>query len=216
MTRFDLIVFDLDGTLIDSLQDLTTAANHVRTIYTLPLLSLKEMRSFIGNGVKALMALVLPNVSVTQRQHGLQLFLEYYSTHLLDATVLYPGISTVISGCRHGTMAVLTNKQEVHSRVILKGLGIFDDFALVWGSDTMNIRKPAPDALIAMMSKLGVAPNKTVLIGDGVNDVLCAQSAGVHSIAVGYGYGEYDSLIQLHPDLFVEHPQELMEAVCFG
>ncbi|MGA2090255.1 MAG: HAD-IA family hydrolase [Endomicrobiales bacterium] len=214
MKRFDLMVFDLDGTLIDSLTDLTAAANEVRKTFGQSLLSPSTVRNFIGNGVTALMELVLPDVSPAERQRGLEMFLRYYGDHLLDTTVLYPGIGEVIARHRQCKKAVLTNKQEVHSINILKGLHILNDFVLVWGSDRGLKRKPAPDALTAMMNRLGVTPERTVLIGDGVNDIACAKAAGAYSIAVGYGYSDRERLLALHPDEFVEHAQGLLEIGC--
>lgn len=213
---YDLVVFDLDGTLVDSLDDLTAAANHARSGFGMPPLDAAKVRTFIGNGVTALMALVLPDISEQDRARGLQSFLDYYAVHLLDKTVLYPGIADMLG--RRGTYhrAVLTNKMETHSRSILAGLGVLDAFSLVWGSDTLHVRKPSPDALMAMMRRLNVKPDRTLMIGDGVADIRCARAAGASVIAVGYGYADAERLKELKPDAYYQHPYELLEAPCFG
>lgn len=213
---FDLVVFDLDGTLIDSLDDLTAAANHARAQFSLPSLTAATVRTFIGNGATALMALVLPGLHEKERARGLQAFLDYYAGHLLDKTILYPGIASVLARRGRCTLAVLTNKMETHSRSILAGLGVLDAFTFVWGSDTMHVRKPSPDALMAMMHRLNVAPGRTLMIGDGVADIRCARAAGTSVIAVGYGYSDPERLKELKPDGYYQRPQELLEAPCFG
>lgn len=213
---FDLVVFDLDGTLVDSLDDLTAAANYARAGFAMPPLTPATVRTFIGNGVTALMALVLPDLHEQERARGLQAFLDYYAAHLLDKTILYPGIASVLERRGSCKLAVLTNKMETHSRSILAGLGVLDTFTLVWGSDTLHIRKPSPDALLAMMRRLHVEPGRTLMIGDGVADIRCARAAGVSVIAVGYGYSDPERLKELKPDGFYQRPQELLEAPCFG
>src|ERR1700722_16008045 len=143
----ELLIFDLDGTLIDSKLDLAHAANATRAHMSMPPLENERVYSYVGNGAPVLIRRVLgPDASEAQVQEGLEFFLEYYRDHMLDYTVLYPGVREALGRLRDAGvhMAVLTNKPVGVSRAIVKGLGIGAHFRQVYGGNSFDFKKPHP------------------------------------------------------------------------
>ncbi len=208
--RVSGIIFDLDGTLVDSQNDLASTVNSVRRSYGKPPLSLEVIRSFVGNGVLTLMERALPDEKGGELTRAVEKFKEHYREHLLDTTVPFQGIPGLIKHLKKShTLAVLTNKPEKNAKAILEGLGLIGYFSLVRGGDSFSVKKPHPGPVIEMLHALGLDPAKTVLAGDGVNDILAARAACIRSIAVGYGYTPKAVLENLSPDLFAATVAEL-------
>ena len=207
---YDLFIFDLDGTLVDSQKDLTAAANQVRIVKKLPALTINTIRSFVGNGVRILLERTLPGAAPETIDDAVLRFKAYYADHILDTTALYPGIEKVIKDLKGARLAVLTNKPEQFARDILRGLSIDAYFSVVYGGDTGPKRKPDPAPLVEILNALRVRHERAIMIGDGVNDILAARAAGVRCAAVGYGYTDKEELLKHRPDYFFENPEDIL------
>lgn len=209
MKQVDLLVFDLDGTLIDSVADLADSVNHALTSLDLAPVSLEAVRSYVGDGVAMLMRRALGEHTENHFHPAMQLFRDYYENHLLDKTALYPDVSAMLTYFGTKKKVIATNKAERYTLKIVKGLGIADAFLEVLGEDSTPFKKPDPRLLHRIMEKWGAVPARTVVIGDGPNDVLLAQNAGAISCAFLNGISSREKLLQLRPDMTCESLSEL-------
>jgi phosphoglycolate phosphatase len=179
-----LAVFDLDGTLIDSRLDLCLAVNHALRALGLAERTLAEVTGFIGEGaVRLLERATAPRRDLTER--AIALWREHYEAHLLDNTVLYPGLEDLVSRAAF-PLAVMTNKPGAMARRILEGLGIGQAFVEVVGADEAP-RKPSPDGLRAILGRQGVSSSDAVLVGDSLVDLETARAVPVPFVGVGWG-----------------------------
>ncbi|MFH1369531.1 MAG: HAD-IA family hydrolase [Elusimicrobiota bacterium] len=208
--KFKLLIFDLDGTLIDSQKDLADSVNYVLSCYGKPSVDTVTLRSYIGNGVVSLMERALPFFKGEQLHEAVAVFREHYGQHLLDTTRPYGGIEELLKSSPGVKKAVLTNKPEIFSKKILEGLNLSDCFSLIWGGDTGRSKKPSPEPVLEIIKSLGADLPETILIGDGINDILAAKAAKILSGAVGYGYTDAKELALLKPDYFFRIPADLM------
>ena len=156
MSRFAHLIFDLDGTLVDTKADLAAATNHMLRELSLPLLSVAQVEGFIGLGARVLIERALGQERAALVTDGFALFMDYYNAHLLDRTRPYPGMETLLAAARaQGKfLSVLTNKPEQPTRVILSGLGLSDYFSAVIGGDTLPKRKPDPEGFSCCSKRL--------------------------------------------------------------
>jgi len=181
-----LLVFDLDGTLVDSTDDLAASANAALAALGLPARSREEVRSFVGEGARRLIErAVAPRADLTER--ALELFFEHYSEHLVDATRAYEGVPEVLRALR-APLAVATNKPGRFARRILAHLGLLDAFFAVLGGDEAP-RKPAPALIDRLRGAVAASREATVLVGDSRVDLETASNAGVRFVGVSWGIG---------------------------
>lgn len=185
-----LIIFDLDGTLVDSCLDLATAVNLMRAHFGLPAISLEAIRGYVGNGVKMLVTRALQGTDVDV-DDALKIQIPLYLAHVADQTVLYPGVREGLKSLRDRgyLLAVATNKPAEPCDLILTHLGIFDWFMSVQAAGRAPVLKPAPDMINGIMAAAGVTPANTWVVGDNYTDLEAARRAGVRSVFVTYGYG---------------------------
>ena len=182
MTR--LAIFDLDGTLVDSVEDLAASVNHALGLLGLPRRTLDEIRGFVGEGARVLLErAVAPRADLVEP--ALAAWWRHYEDHCLDRTRPYPGIDALLASA-HRTLAVHTNKPGALARRILDGLGLGSRFALVVGGDEAP-RKPDPAGVRLIQARLGAAPEATVFVGDSLVDLAAARAAGVRYVAVTWG-----------------------------
>jgi phosphoglycolate phosphatase len=204
-----LLIFDLDGTLVDSKKDLTSSVNHVRSTFSLPSLSEQEIAAFIGDGAQMLIHRALGGeASASDVQLGLQLFLAYYREHMLDESVLYPGVSETLGRLSDCRLAVLTNKPIRFSRMMLEGLGILGHFSAVYGGNSFERKKPDPVGVFQILADTGGQLEKTWMIGDSAVDVLTGRNAGATTCGVSWGYAT-DSFKETPPDFLVHQFAEI-------
>lgn len=209
-TPVDLLIFDLDGTLIESKWDIATAVNLTLTDLGLPARSQEEIFSFVGEGVKRLLRQAVGEENEARYEEALHVFRGHYLTHCLDRTAFYPGVEKVLVHFARKLKAVATNKSLEYTTRILEGLGAHH-FAYVVGGDDGFGLKPEPGMLWKAMEVLGAEKDRTVLIGDSTNDIHGGRNAGIRVCAVGYGMGNREKMAACRPDWFIERPEELME-----
>lgn len=192
------VLFDLDGTLVDSLEDLADSVNYMRERFGMAALSTTEVRSMIGKGSRNLVQQALGSDNSEEIELGLRYFLEFNNAHIVDKSRLYPGVREVLEDLdQHEIpLAVVSNKNESLSRLILKSLGIDGYFRTISGGDTFPERKPSPLPLQRVIEQLGVEPGRAVMVGDSINDIQAGRQAGIATIACSWGYGQPDELSQ--------------------
>jgi phosphoglycolate phosphatase len=213
VTRARLVVFDLDGTLIDSSRDLAAAVNRAlqRTAPGVGRLAEDVVRSFIGSGARVLITRSLAQAGVSRSvDEVLPVFLEEYERGLLDATRLYPGTAEALERLRFCPLAVLTNKPGDMSRAILEGLGVADRFFRIYGAGDVDARKPDPAGLRRIAAEAGVEPQAAVMVGDSGIDVQTGRAAGALTAGVTYGF-DTGSFRDDPPDLLVSSLTELAD-----
>jgi len=210
------ILFDLDGTLVDSVPDLAAAVNGVLAELGRPALDFAQVASMVGDGISALVerALAASGVPDTPLRAAVDRFLALYEADPTRLTRPYAGVPAVLdqlaaSGWRLG---VCTNKPEHATRTVLAGLDLERFFAVVLGGDSGPTRKPDPGPLRAALGVIGGTPGKAVMIGDHRNDVVAAQAAGMRVIFARYGYGAA-TLAGLTPDAVIDRFAELPQAL---
>jgi len=173
-----LLIFDLDGTLAETRQDLTTGINLMRAHYGLPSLDMEAVTGYIGDGVRKLVERSLEGADVDVDE-ALALDKKFYAEHMLDETALYPHVEEGLQTLSDNALAVLSNKPGDPTRIILKHLGVDHHFfRMLGGGDFPNL-KPAPDGILALMEESGIAPENTWMIGDHHTDLEVAHNAGV-------------------------------------
>jgi phosphoglycolate phosphatase len=209
----DLLIFDLDGTLIDSRLDLAQAVNATRLHMGMESLANEQVYSYVGNGAPVLVRRALgPGASDADVEKALAFFLEYYRHHDLDHTVLYPGVKESLDRLRDAgkRMAVVTNKPIRMSRHILEGLSVAEHFFQVYGGNSFEQKKPHPRAVEALMQESGIGRDKTLVIGDSSVDVQTARNAGVPCAGVTYGF-QPETLTDLPPEMLFDRMQDLAD-----
>ena len=206
----DLLIFDLDGTLIESKWDIAASVNFTLEELGLPQRPLEEIFGFVGDGVKKLLRLAVGETNRVSFEEALAVFRRHYLAHCLDRTVYYPGVEKVLGYFGDKRKAVATNKSIEYTNVILQGLGP-QYFNFVVGGDNGFGLKPEPGMLLHIMERLNTVPERTVLVGDSTNDINGGHNAGIRVCAVGYGMGNRERMSACQPDWFIERPEELME-----
>jgi phosphoglycolate phosphatase len=209
-TAVDLLIFDLDGTLIESKWDIADSVNLTLRELGVPERSHEEIFSFVGDGVKKLLRLAVGEANQALYDEALRVFRGHYLAHCLDRTRFYPGIEPMLHYFMDKAKAVATNKSIEYTNVILNGLGSHH-FGYVVGGDNGFGLKPDPGMITHIMKQMGAKRDRTVLIGDSTNDINGGHNAGIKVCAVGYGMGNRERMAACNPDWFVERPEELME-----
>lgn len=204
------LIFDLDGTLIDSKQDLIRSVNAMMVETGRELLHEDTVSSYIGHGAPRLVARALGNGATEEEcERALKFFLTHYDEHKLDSTCAYPGVADALEELRKLPMAVLTNKPVRVSRKILEGLGLAKYFRAVYGGNSFETKKPDPLGAKKILEELNAAPAAALLIGDSEVDVQTARNAGTLAAAVNYGFGTHDRAA--YPaDVYVDRLTELV------
>jgi phosphoglycolate phosphatase len=190
-------LFDLDGTLVDSLEDLTDAVNAMLAGFGKRPLGSPDVRCLVGKGSRNLVQRALGTEAPEYIERGLGLFMEFNSAHIADKSRLYPGVRAALDTLAENNirMAIISNKNESLSRLILKSLGIDHFFEAICGGDTFPEMKPSPLPLLRVADCFGVAPGEAVMVGDSINDIQAGRRAGITTIGCIWGYGGPDDLL---------------------
>lgn len=190
------VFFDLDGTLVDSLQDLADAVNHMLATFGRPTLTPPKIRQLIGKGARNLVQRALSTDSPEEIDSGLKVFAEFNELHIADHSCLYPGILDTLRklAANNIRMAVISNKNEALSRLILSALKIDTFFDCIVGGDTFAEMKPSPLPLHNVIATFGIDIKRAIMVGDSINDIQAGNRAGVVTIGCVWGYGTPDEL----------------------
>jgi len=211
MRRIDLFIFDLDGTLVDTKQDLTDAINYVRKRLSLPPLDADTVASYIGDGLRRLLERSLPRSQWGRLEDITPLYMRYYQEHALDHAGLFLGVEETLRHFRSKKLVVISNKPERFIRLVVEGLKIAAYFTLLIGGDSMPSMKPNPASILHALRQLEVPRDRAVIVGDGPTDIEAGHHAKILTCAVTYGYRSKAALLLAKPDFIIEDIRKLKE-----
>jgi len=206
--QIKLIIFDLDGTLVDTSGDITNALNYALKPYGLRDLTVEDTIKMVGEGITRLIEKILENERIQMRDTVIKRFLDYYSEHLVDFSTPYPHVRETLEKLNDYKKAVISNKREYLSTRLLDKLDLLKYFDLVVGSDTTSERKPSAVPVIYVFTKLGVNPDESIIVGDSNYDIEAGKKAGLKTVAVTYGYRERQYLIDA--DYIIDSMKDLL------
>jgi len=213
-----LVIFDLDGTLIDSRLDLVHSVNAALRHIGRPELPEDVIASYVGDGAPILIQRALGGEAVDESlvRKGLEFFLSYYREHKLDHTTVYPGVAEALAAIQNSQngvprkMAVLSNKPVIPSRAIVEALGLGPFFSRVYGGNSFATKKPDPEGVRTLLEEHRTRPDQAVIVGDSHVDIRTGRNAGLHTIGVTYGFAPY-TLEDEPPDVLVDSPGEFAD-----
>ena len=219
-TNKELIIFDLDGTLIDSVPDLASAVNHMLKTLDREPFEEETIRYWVGNGAQVLVKRALSGSSNINEDlnealfhKALDIFLAFYGQHLSNATKTYPHVPATLRALKSEgyRLAIVTNKPYDFVGPILEGLRLDDLFELILGGDSLEKKKPDPSPLLHVCETLNIPLEASVMVGDSKNDILAANAAGMQSIGVTYGYNYGEDIGVYDPSIIINDFSELLE-----
>lgn len=205
----DLLIFDLDGTLVDTRRDLANAVNYALRQLGKNELDLKTLTSYVGDGVRKLLQRALIHSSEAELEMARQHFRHFYFDHLADFSKPYDGIGDMLEHFAGKKKAVLSNKPQEFTDALLQRLEICKYFEMVVGGQENLKLKPDPEAILKILHELNTSSSRAVIIGDGENDILAGKAAGIKTGAAIYGFRPVEKLLALDPDFVIADPLEL-------
>lgn len=213
---FQGVLFDLDGTLVDTRQDITLSVNHTMAGLGRQLLSSEEVTSYIGDGVTELLKSSLKTTDDALIARALGLFRTHYTAHCSDHAVLYPGVKETLQWLGRekrfaGRLGVVTNKPARESDIVLTKLGVRAFFEIVIAGDSLSTRKPSPVPMLEAARALSVSPQNVLMVGDSANDMSAARAAEMPVCAVTYGFRPRAELMAYAPDYVVDNFSQIQE-----
>ena len=211
--NIELIMFDLDGTLVDSLKDIANAGNFTLENFGLMRKSVQEITSYVGEGREHLIEKLLGD-NQNFLKEAISVFGEYYKKHASDNSILYPNVKEILEYFKDKKKAVVSNKnyEEVVSN--LKFLAIYDYFENVTGGNEVEYRKPSPFHLYKTMQILHVNKEKSIMVGDMDIDILAGKNAGILTCAVTYGVSKKEDIIRAEPNFIIDDIGKLRDIIC--
>ena len=199
MKPIRLIIFDLDGTLVDTLEDIAHSVNFTLGRLGRPLLHRDTVRQYVGDGLEMLLTRAL-NGHTDLLEEAKGIYTVHQTKNLVVNSHLYPGVTETLEHFRSLPMAVVTNKTLEFSEPLLEQLGVRPYFGMIIGADSGLPLKPAPDAFLSVMKSLAVPKERTVVVGDGITDIRAGKAAGITTCAVTYGFRSEEELRKADPD----------------
>jgi phosphoglycolate phosphatase len=203
-----LVMFDLDGTLVDSSLDITNALNYAIEPYGLEKLTVEKTIGLVGEGLTRLVEKILGKENTEIMPDVLERFIHYYSEHLSDFTLPYPGVGETLEKLSGYRKAVISNKRESLSRRLLENLALSKYFEIILGSDSVEERKPSPKPILRILTDLSLKPKEAVMVGDSTYDIEAGKAAEVRTIAVSYGYR--DPVLLKGADYIIDRIEEVI------
>jgi len=210
MKQIDLMIFDLDGTLVNSGGDIITSVNHTLKTLDIPKKKPDEIIGFVGDGIQKMIERSLGKDHQNLFNDAIGIFSDYYAKHMLDTTTLCDYVIEVLEHFSEKRKVIITNKRKYFTVEMTDALGISEYFDEIIGADSTDYKKPDPRLLFPRIEKYGTGFDNTVVIGDGVNDIMLAKNAGVLSCALMNGLTHRDILLALNPDFACEGLSELI------
>jgi len=212
---FRTLIFDLDGTLVDTARDVHFCINQARAQMGLPPISLEQAQQSIGPGPNKFVEIVLPPEKRDRLDDFIRIFRGFYLGHLSDHSRPFPGVEGVLTELqRQGfVLVVATNKPRRYTEKLLRDVGLWSCFSYILTPDDVANRKPEPDIVFKALEVTQTQPGEALFVGDTDNDILAGQAAGVPTCGVTYGYGSRELLRQLNPDFLIDRPEELLDIV---
>ncbi len=207
---FTTIIFDLDGTLLDTAPDVHYCSNQVLVMMGLAEISLERARASIGHGPDNFARMTLGEENVHRFGEFISRFRELYGMHCLVRTRPFPGVVELLAKLRGHRLAIATNKPRPYTRRMLDGLDLGHYFHAIICPEQVRHLKPHPEMILTAIERTGGSLQSTVVVGDTDNDILAARAAGVAACAVTWGYGPRATLEALHPDFLISSPKELL------
>jgi len=214
----ELLIFDLDGTLINSVPDLATSINFMLNKLNRKTFSEDEIHKWVGNGATALVKRALSgsreiqNIDKTFFNEAFEIFMTYYQNNVCEKTILYPNVKETLQKLQNKKLAIVTNKPYKFIKPILKKLDI-NMFDLYIGADSLDEKKPSPKPLLYVCDKFNIHPRNTIMIGDSKNDIISAKNANIESVGVTWGYNYGESIEKYNPDYIIDDMQKLLEII---
>ena len=209
MIDLDLILFDLDGTLIDSKTDIANAINYMLTRLKLKPLENEIIYSYVGKGVARLVKRSITNNHLDKFDMAVSLFRDYYLEHLMDNTTVYPNVNNILKYFDGKKKAIVTNKDERFALPIIDELGLTSYFDKIICGDTTSSKKPDPEPLNAVIDQLGVERDRTVIVGDGSADIEAGRRANIHTCGITGGFGSREELVGAEAQIIIDDIVEL-------
>lgn len=209
MPFIDLMIFDFDGTLVSSGEDIAASVNEMLRIIGLPQRPEEEVIGFVGDGTAKLIERALGPAQQDRYDEALSIFRTHYNEHMLDRTRLYPGITGVLTFFSGKKKLIVTNKLHQFTISMAESLGIKDCFQGIVARDSHPFSKPDHRLLESLMDEYAAQPDRTAVIGDGINDIIMAKGAGAWSCAYLNGLTQRETLLKYQPDFTYEDPSEL-------
>ncbi|MBQ4799451.1 phosphoglycolate phosphatase [Pseudoalteromonas sp. MMG006] len=209
--KYDVALFDLDGTLVDSVYDLYIAINLTLSDLAFPIVSQSLVESWVGNGVETLVMRALSgdmqiseHLDETLSNKAIILFYQHYEQQVGEYSVLYQHVETGLSALRGMPKALITNKARIFTEKLLDKLSLTSHFEVIVCGDDM-VKKPSPEPLLFACNKLNVEPSKAIMIGDSKSDILAAHAAKIDVIALNYGYNQGEKLSDFNPQYLCDN-----------
>ena len=207
--KISLIVYDFDGTLVDTLFDIADAVNLSLNELGLRTLSRETIRKYVGKGVERLMTQSINGYADLAR--AVELFRKHYSENLMNHTRFYPSGREILDHFRDKKQAICSNKPEDFVRRILQSLESLDPFDAILGGDSVKSKKPDPEGMLHLLDRFQCAPEMAVLVGDSPVDIETGKRAGVYTCVVNYGLGDPKEIASVGPDCSIDHLSELKD-----
>lgn len=209
MKKIDLMIFDLDGTIASTGDDLVLCINHTLKTLKLRERTQQDIISFVGDGIGKLMERVLGEHYPERHEEAMRIFFAYYGEHLLDNTELYPHVEDVLKNFENIPKIILTNKRYHYALIIIRGLKIEKYFKEIIGAGSTPFLKPDSRVIDVVLEKHPADRSRTLIIGDSVNDIAVAQNSGILSCAFLNGLGNRDDLLKRKADYYCEDILEM-------
>lgn len=211
--KIDLLIFDLDGTLIDSQRDIIVSVQEMLKGLGLPEKSYDTVKSYIGLGIDRLIMGALGEENSAKLNEGMGIFEDYYGKHMFDTTALYLGVKETLEHFKDKKMAVITNKQRRTTLAALRRFRIAKYFSEVLGGDDVICRKPDACPIDKVLAKLKVTRGRAVIIGDSEFDILAGKNSGIVTCAVTYGIGRRENISAARPDYIIDDIRRLKDII---
>ncbi len=206
--HFDLFIFDLDGTLVDSKKDLSLAVNHALSSLGMTSKSQEQIDELLSIGSQGM--LMELSKDAQRFDEVFKLFSKHYEQHILDHTQFYPGVLSILQNLQDKIRAIMSNKRERFCKMIIQGLNANEHFNEIVGGDRIE-KKPSPKALIHLLNQFQIKPQRAIMIGDSPVDIIAGREAGMHTVGILQGFSSQNLMKQSQADILVNTLEDINE-----